>query len=118
MHGWNEKWTNLLLMKNIAIRTLYILFSWDFAPNTRAKNLKSVYKVRPWNKLKGFVFSVIRLEVYTSFVTGIFLQVLYLPSTAVVEIEDLEDGFLRSFFFALSIIGNFDLVSLQISCRK
>ena len=51
---------------------------------------------------------------------GMFLQVLYLPSTTVVKTEDLEEGFLRSFYFnfALSVIGNFDSVSLQILGRK
>ena len=55
-----------------------------------------------------------------NFFTGMFLQVLYLPSTIVVKTEDFEEEFLRSFFFnfALSITGNYDPVSPQISCRK
>ena len=44
------------------------------------------------------VFSVIRLEGEVNFFTGKFLQVLYFPSTAVVKIENLEEGFLRSIF--------------------
>ena len=36
-----------------------------------------------------------------NFFTGMFLQVLYLPSTTVVKTEDLEEGFLRSFFLIL-----------------
>ena len=49
-------------MKNIAIRTLYKLISKAFVSNTMVEILIAFYKVWPWNKLKGFVFSVIRLE--------------------------------------------------------
>ena len=59
------------------------------------------------------MFSVIRLEGSMNFFVGMFLQVLYLLSTTVVKAKDLEEEFLRSFFnFALSVIGNYDLVSL------
>ena len=55
-----------------------------------------------------------------NFFIGMFLQVLYLPSTTVVKTEDFDERFLRSFCFnfAFSVIVNFDLVSLQISCGK
>ena len=36
-----------------------------------------------------------------NFFTGMFLQVLYLPSTTFVKTEDLEEGFLRSFSFLI-----------------
>ena len=54
------------------------------------------------------------------FLIVMFLQVLYLPSNTVVKTEDLEKEFLRIFVFsfALSVMGNYELVSLQISCRK
>ena len=49
-----------------------------------------------------FVFGVMRLSGggggYINFFTGMFLQVLYLPSTSVVKTEDLAEGFLGSFF--------------------
>ena len=45
--------------------------------------------------------SVIRLESYMNFFTGMFLQVLYLPGTIVAKTEDLEEGFLRKFFLIL-----------------
>ena len=65
------------------------------------------------------MFTAIRLEGYFNFFIGMFLQLLYLPSTTVVKTEDLEDGLLRSFFnFSLSIIGNSDPVSLQFSRQK
>ena len=48
-----------------------------------------------------------------------FLQVLYLPSTSFVKTEDPEEGFLGRFFnFALSVIGHYEAVFLQISCNK
>ena len=50
---------------------------------------------------KGFVFDVIRLEGYMNFLIGMFLQVLYLPSTTAVNTKDLEERFLRSFFSIL-----------------
>ena len=106
-------------MKSKAIRRLSRLISQDFAPNTRTKILES-YKVWPWNKLKGCVFNVFRVEgTWISFIV-MFLQVLYLPSTTVVKTEYLEQGFLRNFFFnfALSFIGNYDPVSLQILSKK
>ena len=55
-----------------------------------------------------------------NFFIVMFLQVLYLPSTTVVKTEYLEQGFLRNFFFnfALSFIGNYDPVSLQILSKK
>ena len=66
------------------------------------------------------MFSVIGLDGYINFFTGIFLQVLYLPSPTGAKTENLEEGFLWSFFinFAHSVIGSYELVSLQISCRK
>ena len=71
-------------------------------------------QVWPWNKLKGSVFSVIRLEGYVNFFIGKVLQLLYFPSNAVFKTENLREGFLRSFFFyfALPVIGNYDPVSL------
>ena len=36
-----------------------------------------------------------------NFFIGMFLQVLYLPSTTVVKTEDFEEGFLRSFCLIL-----------------
>ena len=36
-----------------------------------------------------------------NFLIGMFLQVLYLPSTTVVNTKDLEERFLRSFFSIL-----------------
>ena len=121
LQGLKEgKWTNLLQMKNIAIRILYKLISQDFAPNTRAEILESFYNVWPWNKLKGPMFSVIKLEVCVNFFIGKVFQVLYFSSNAVVKTENLEEGFSRGFFsnFALPVIGNYDPISLQISCRK
>ena len=56
-----------------------------------------------------------------NFFIGMFLQVLYLSSTTVVKPEDLEEGWIfQKFFFnfALSVIGNFDPVSIQILRRK
>ena len=44
------------------------------------------------------MFSVIVLKSYMNFFIGMLLQVLYLPSTIVVKREDLEEGFLKSFF--------------------
>ena len=43
------------------------------------------------------MFSVIRLVGYMNFFIGMFLQVLYLPGTTVVKIEDLEEEFLKCF---------------------
>ena len=45
--------------------------------------------------MKGFVFRLVFVF------TGMFSQFLYLPSTTVVKTEDLEERFLRSFFFIL-----------------
>ena len=54
-----------------------------------------------------------------NFFIGMFLQVLYLPTTTVVKTEDLEEGFLRVFFnFVLSVIGNYDPGFHQILSRK
>ena len=55
-----------------------------------------------------------------NFFIGKVLKVLYFPINAVVKTENLEEGFLRSFFsnFALLVIGNYDSVSLNITCRK
>ena len=53
---------------------IFKLISWEFAPNTRAEILESFYKVWPWNKLKGFVFSVIRLEGYMNFFIGMIFE--------------------------------------------
>ena len=72
-------------MKNIVIKKLYKLISKDFSPNNIAEILVSFYKVWSWNKLKGLVFSVIRLENEVNFLIGKFLQFLYFPSTAVVK---------------------------------
>ena len=36
-----------------------------------------------------------------NFFIGMFLQVLYLPSTTFFQTEDLEEGFLRSFSFLI-----------------
>ena len=47
------------------------------------------------------MFDVIRLEGYMNFLIGMFLQVIYLPSTTVVNTKDLEKRFLRSFFSIL-----------------
>ena len=49
-----------------------------------------------------------------------FLEVVYFPSNAFVKTENLEEGFLRNFFsnFAFPVIGKYDLVFIQISCRK
>ena len=74
--------------------------------------MESFYKVWPRNKLKGLVFSVIKVE-------GDYWKVfLCFPST--VKTENLEEKFWRSFFsnFALPVVGNYDPNSLQISCRK
>ena len=62
------------------------------------------------------MFKVIRLEGEATFLIGKFLQVLYFPSTAVVKTENLEEGFFSN--IELPIIGNYDEVSLQISCSK
>ena len=66
------------------------------------------------------MFSVIRLGSYVNFFIVKVLQVLYFPSNALVKIEHLEEEFLRSFFsnFAFLLIGNYDPVSLQISCIR
>ena len=55
-----------------------------------------------------------------NFFIGKVLKVLYFPTNAVVKTGNLAEGFLRSFFsnFALLVIGNYDSVSLNISCRK
>ena len=74
-------------MKNIAIRTLYKLISKDFTPNAMVEILEPFYKVWPWNKVKGFVFSVIRLKTEVNSFTGKFLQVLLFPSNAVVKTD-------------------------------
>ena len=94
------------------------LISKDFATNTRAEILVS--KVWPWNKLKGFMLSVIRLEDEVNFFIEKFLQVFCFRCIAVVKTENLEARFLRGFFSnsVLPVIGNCDLVSFQISCRK
>ena len=77
-------------------------------------DLESFYKIWSWNKLKGPVLSVIRLEGYVNFLLGKVLQVLYFRNNAVVKRENLKETFLRSFFskFALPVIGNYDTVSL------
>ena len=54
-----------------------------------------------------------------NFFIGMFLQVLYLPTTTVVKTEDLKEGFLRVFFnFVLSVIESYDPGFLQILSRK
>ena len=65
------------------------------------------------------MFNVIRLG-YVNFFVRKVLQVLYFPTNAVVKTEILEERFLRNFFFnfALPVNGNYDPVSLKISCRK
>ena len=45
----------------------------DFAANTMAEILESFYKICPWNKLKGLVFNVIRLEGEVNFSITVFL---------------------------------------------
>ena len=49
-----------------------------------------------------------------------FCKSFFFPSNAFVKTENLAEGFLRSFFsnFALPVIGNYDPVSLHISCKK
>ena len=55
-----------------------------------------------------------------NFFIGKVLKVLYFSTNAVVKTGNLAERFLRSFFsnFALLVIGNYDSVSLNISCRK
>ena len=103
-------------MKNIAIRILYKLII-KTALNTRAEILKSIYKVWPWNKLKEPVFSIIRLEGYVNFFIGKVSQVLCFPGNSVAKIENLVEGFLRSFFpnFAHSVIGT--VTQCLFKCR-
>ena len=67
--------------------------------------MESFYNVGLWNKLKGFVFSVIRLKCYMNFFTGMFLQVLYLPRTTAAQTMDLEEGFLRILILAFQSLG-------------
>ena len=54
------------------------------------------------------MFSVNRLKGEVSVFIGKFLQVIYFRNTFVVKIQNLEEGFLRSFFsnFVLSGIRN------------
>ena len=87
-------------MKNIAIGTRYKQIVKTF-PNTRTEILESFYKVWPWNKLKGYVFSVNRLKSYINFFNGMSLQVLYLSSNVALKTEDLEEVFFKSFFSIL-----------------
>ena len=89
-------------------------------PNARAKIFESFYKVWPWNKLKGPVFSGIRLESFVNFFIEKVLQVLYFPGNAFVKAQSFAGGFLRTLFsnFALPVIGNFEPVSHQISCGE
>ena len=49
------------------------------------------------------MFSVIRLEGYMNFfiAIGMFMKVLYLPSTTVVKTEVFEERFLRKLFLIL-----------------
>ena len=59
--------------------------------------------------MKGLdVFSVNRLKGEVSVFIGKFLQVSYFRNTFFVKIQNLEEGFLRSFFsnFVLSGIRN------------
>ena len=107
-------------IKAVAIRTLYKLMNKDFSPNTREEILVSFYRVWSWTKLKGYMFSVIRLEGDLNFFIGKFLQVLFFPSIAVVKTVNLEKVFLRSFFsnFVLPVIVDSGPVSFPISCRK
>ena len=111
---------NLFQMRNTAIRTLYKLISNSFVPNTRTEVLVSFYIVWPWNKVKRLLFSIIRLDGEVNFFIGKFSQAVFFPCSAVVKTENLEGGFLRSFFsnFLLPVIGDYDQVCLQISCRK
>ena len=54
-----------------------------------------------------------------NFFIVMFLQLLYLPNTTVGKTRSWRGIFEKFFFnFALSVIGNYDPVSLQISCRK
>ena len=59
-------------------------------------------------------------EFYVNFFSGKISQVLCFLGNAVVKTENLEQKILRSLFsnFLLPVIGNYDPVSLQISCRK
>ena len=53
-----------------------------------------------------------------NFFIVMLLQVFYLPSATVVKARSWRVIFKVFFDFALSVIGNYDPVSLQISCRK
>ena len=59
-------------------------------------------------------------EFYVNFFIGKVSQVLCFPGNAAAKTENLEQRILRSLFsnFLLPVIGNYDPVSLQISCRK
>ena len=63
----------------------------DLSPNTRAEILLSFYKFWPWNKHKGLVFSVIRLEGEVNFFVRNFLQTLF-SSTAVVKKKIMKEN--------------------------
>ena len=78
------------------------------------------YKFWPWNKLKGCVFNVFRVEgtwislLYCFCKFFIFLVPLLLKQN-ILKRDSWETFF---FNFALSFIGNYDPVSLQILSRK
>ena len=70
-------------------------------PNARAKIFESFYKVWPWNKLKGPVFSGIRLESFVNFFIDKVLQVLYFPGNALLKHKVLQVDFWELYFLIL-----------------
>ena len=58
----------------------------------------SFNEVGPWNEFERFVvLSTTRLKDDVNFFIREFLEVFYLPSDCIVALENLWEGFLRSF---------------------
>ena len=65
-----------------------------------------LFKVWPWNKLKGLdAFNVVKLKCEVISFNGEFMGDNYVPSAFAVK-KNLEEGFLKSFF---SAFGHWEL---------